>query len=43
MIYSNKDNQIIGEIELTYDQASKLNEVNRRDGVYRQDIVFLRK
>ena len=42
-IYSNKDHRTVGEIELTYDQASKLNEVNRRDGVCRQDIVFLRK
>ena len=43
IIYSNKDNQTIGEIELTDEQSYKLNEINRRDGVYRQDIVFLRK
>lgn len=42
-IYSNIGNEIIGDIKLTEEQANKLNEINRRDGTYRQDIAFLRK
>ena len=42
-VFSNKENRVICERELTYEQEMKLNEINRRNGIFNQDIVFLRK
>lgn len=42
-VFSNKENRVICEMELTHEQEMKLNEINRRNGIFNQDIVFLRK
>lgn len=42
-VFSNKENRVICEMELTCEQEMKLNEINRRNGIFNQDIVFLRK
>lgn len=42
-VFSNKENSVICEMELTHEQEMKLNEINRRNGIFNQDIVFLRK
>jgi hypothetical protein len=42
-VYSNKQNKMIGSIYLTENQAYQLNQFMRSQGVYEQDIAFLKR
>lgn len=41
-VYSNKRNKMLGSMYLTENQAYQLNQFMRSQGVYEQDIAFLK-
>jgi len=42
-VYSNKRNKMLGTMYLTENQAYQLNQFMRNQGVYEQDIAFLKR
>jgi vacuolar-type H+-ATPase subunit B/Vma2 len=42
-VYSNKRNKMLGTMYLTENQAYQLNQFMRCQGVYEQDIAFLKR